>query len=119
MVGLRLGFIGTGNITTALVEGLCTAQDAPASVFVSPRNPEKAASRICWLRQQRPGGSTSKHSERSENKMDIGPSWMLWILSWCGWARVLPNSMTPRDEERMNNDAQSARGVLSYSMIPL
>ena len=42
-MAMRLGFIGTGNITTALVEGLCTAQDPPLSVLVSPRNAEKAA----------------------------------------------------------------------------
>lgn len=40
---MKLGFIGTGNITTVLVEGLCTAQDPPASILVSPRNAEKAA----------------------------------------------------------------------------
>jgi pyrroline-5-carboxylate reductase len=40
---LRFGFIGTGNITTALVEGLCTSQEAPESILVSPRNAAKAA----------------------------------------------------------------------------
>jgi pyrroline-5-carboxylate reductase len=39
----KLGFIGTGRITTALVEGLCTTQDPPAIVLVSPRNAENAA----------------------------------------------------------------------------
>ena len=39
---MRFGFVGTGRITTALVEGLCTAQDPPAAVLVSPRNAEKA-----------------------------------------------------------------------------
>ena len=40
---MRLGFIGTGRITTALVEGFCTTPDPPASIIVSPRNAEKAA----------------------------------------------------------------------------
>ncbi|MBW2122428.1 MAG: NAD(P)-binding domain-containing protein, partial [Deltaproteobacteria bacterium] len=40
---MRLGFVGTGSITCALVEGLCTAEKPPARILVSPRNPEKAA----------------------------------------------------------------------------
>jgi pyrroline-5-carboxylate reductase len=39
---MRLEFIGTGRITTALVEGFCTTPDPPASIIVSPRNAEKA-----------------------------------------------------------------------------
>jgi len=39
----NLGFIGTGNITTALIEGLCTTGEAPESVLVSPRNAAKAS----------------------------------------------------------------------------
>jgi len=39
----NLGFIGTGNITTALVGGLCTAGEPPKSILVSPRNGTKAA----------------------------------------------------------------------------
>jgi len=39
---MRLGFIGTGRITTALVEGFCTTPDPPASIIMSPRNAEKA-----------------------------------------------------------------------------
>ena len=38
----RFGFIGTGNIASALVKGFCTAQDPPVKVMVSPRNAEKA-----------------------------------------------------------------------------
>ncbi|RLB67433.1 MAG: pyrroline-5-carboxylate reductase, partial [Deltaproteobacteria bacterium] len=34
----QLGFIGTGNITTAMVEGLCTADSPPVTIVVSPRN---------------------------------------------------------------------------------
>jgi len=37
------GFIGTGTITSALVTGLCTSPHPPASIWVSPRNAQKAA----------------------------------------------------------------------------
>jgi pyrroline-5-carboxylate reductase len=39
---MKLGFIGTGNITAALVEGFCTLPDYPYNIIVSPRNAEKA-----------------------------------------------------------------------------
>jgi pyrroline-5-carboxylate reductase len=38
----RLGFIGTGNIASALVKGFCRAQAPPVKIIVSPRNAEKA-----------------------------------------------------------------------------
>ena len=40
---MSIGFIGTGHITTALVEGLCAEGDAPEAIVLSPRNAEKAA----------------------------------------------------------------------------
>ena len=40
---MTIGFIGTGNITTAVVTGLCTAEPAPSEVLLSPRNAAKAA----------------------------------------------------------------------------
>ena len=40
---MRLGFIGTGTITTAVVTGLCTADRTPEHVLVSPRNAARAA----------------------------------------------------------------------------
>lgn len=40
---MRLGFIGTGHITAAVVTGLCTSDRAPARVLLSPRNAAKAA----------------------------------------------------------------------------
>lgn len=39
---LVIGFIGTGNIASALVEGFATL-DAPPAILVSPRNREKSA----------------------------------------------------------------------------
>lgn len=38
----RIGFIGTGNITEAVVTGLATCADAPTEVWLSPRNAQVA-----------------------------------------------------------------------------
>jgi pyrroline-5-carboxylate reductase len=40
---MNLGFIGTGEITVAMVTGFCTGQPGPERIVVSPRNAEKAA----------------------------------------------------------------------------
>ena len=40
---MKIGFIGTGNIASAVVQGLCTAEPRPERVVLSPRNAEKAA----------------------------------------------------------------------------
>jgi pyrroline-5-carboxylate reductase len=40
---MKLGFIGTGAITTAIVTGLCTASKTPKGLVVSPRNAAKSA----------------------------------------------------------------------------
>lgn len=42
-MGVKIGFIGTGVITSALVTGFCSAGDLDHSIFLSPRNAEKAA----------------------------------------------------------------------------
>ena len=39
---MRLGFVGTGVITSAIVTGLCTLPNPMTSILVSPRNREKA-----------------------------------------------------------------------------
>lgn len=39
---MTIGFIGTGNIASALVRGLCTSDSPPSRILVSPRNAEKA-----------------------------------------------------------------------------
>lgn len=41
-IPMRLGFIGTGNITEALVTGLCTGQAPPEEIWISARNQHKA-----------------------------------------------------------------------------
>jgi pyrroline-5-carboxylate reductase len=38
----RIGFVGTGTITEAVVTGLCTLPDPPPRITVSPRNAERA-----------------------------------------------------------------------------
>jgi len=40
---MRLGFIGTGTITAAIVEGIFKSHSAIESVYLSPRNAETAA----------------------------------------------------------------------------
>ena len=40
---MRIGFIGVGNIATAVARGLCRATPAPEKLLLSPRNAEKAA----------------------------------------------------------------------------
>ena len=40
---MRYGFIGTGGITTAIVSGLCTTDELPPAIWVSPRNRDNAA----------------------------------------------------------------------------
>lgn len=43
MEQVRIGFVGTGAITEAVVRGLCTADSPPTQVLLSPRNAERAA----------------------------------------------------------------------------
>lgn len=40
---MTIGFIGIGNIASALVRGLCASPRPPSRILVSPRNAEKAA----------------------------------------------------------------------------
>jgi pyrroline-5-carboxylate reductase len=42
-MGMRLGFVGTGVITEAVIRGLCRAEHAISSILVSPRNELTAA----------------------------------------------------------------------------
>lgn len=39
---MKVGFLGTGAITSALVTGLCTAEQIVDSIYLSPRNKEKS-----------------------------------------------------------------------------
>ena len=48
---MKLGFIGTGRITTLVVEGLCAAWIPGLSILLSPRNAAKA-SRLAALYSQ-------------------------------------------------------------------
>lgn len=42
-MGVNIGFIGTGVITSALVTGLCSGKDLDHRIYLSPRNAERAA----------------------------------------------------------------------------
>lgn len=39
---MNIGFIGTGAIAQAIIQGLCTCAQAPDAVWVSPRNRQRA-----------------------------------------------------------------------------
>ena len=39
---MKLGFIGTGNITVAVVKGICTSNISYKKILISPRNKKKA-----------------------------------------------------------------------------
>ena len=39
---MRIGFIGTGTISSAMVTGLCTSQLPVESIWISPRNKDKS-----------------------------------------------------------------------------
>jgi len=41
-MSLKLGFLGTGTISEAVVRGICSAASIDASIIVSPRNQERA-----------------------------------------------------------------------------
>ncbi|KJS20150.1 MAG: hypothetical protein VR72_15665 [Clostridiaceae bacterium BRH_c20a] len=42
-MGVNIGFIGTGTITSALVTGLCSYGDLDHRIYLSPRNAERAS----------------------------------------------------------------------------
>ena len=50
---MRLGFIGTGTITSAIVTGLCRANPPSSPILVSPRNAEKASALAATYSQVR------------------------------------------------------------------
>lgn len=39
---MKIGFVGTGNITSALVKGLCTSNNPPDKILVSSRNEQNS-----------------------------------------------------------------------------
>ena len=39
---MKLGFIGTGNITVAVVNGICTSKISTSKIIISSRNKNKA-----------------------------------------------------------------------------
>ncbi len=51
---MTIGFIGTGNIASAVVTGLCAAQAPSGMTLVSPRGTARAAEAIVRALPQRP-----------------------------------------------------------------
>lgn len=66
-VMMRIGFIGTGAITVALVTGLCTAKQVTDSIWVSPRNEEKSKQ----LQQQFPQVKIGQSNQDVIDNADI------------------------------------------------
>ncbi|HWQ09110.1 MAG TPA: NAD(P)-binding domain-containing protein [Holophaga sp.] len=62
---LRLGFIGTGNIASAVVEGFCTS-GASCSILVSPRNERKSRALEGRFPQVRRAGSNQEALDGSD-----------------------------------------------------
>lgn len=64
---MRIGFIGTGAITVALVTGLCTTKQVVGSIWVSPRNKEKSK----LLQKQYPQVIIGKSNQNVVDNTDI------------------------------------------------
>jgi len=62
---LQLGFIGTGNIASAVVEGFCTA-GAPCRILVSPRSEAKGRELAGRFPQVRRAGSNQEVLDRCD-----------------------------------------------------
>lgn len=63
---MKLGFIGTGEITVAMVTGFCTAEPRPNQVWVSPRNAGKAARLAAAFPEVEVAASNQEVVERSD-----------------------------------------------------
>ena len=57
---MKLGFVGTGEITSAMVTGLSSCGAAPHSIRLSPRNPAVAAD----LAHRFPGVSVASSNQK-------------------------------------------------------
>jgi pyrroline-5-carboxylate reductase len=62
----RLGFVGSGAITSAIVTGLCSEGGAPYEICVSPRNAEVAAELASRYEQVRVAASNQAVLDESE-----------------------------------------------------
>jgi len=63
---MKLGFIGTGAITTAMVEGLCKADNPPADILLSPRNMKKAEKLVARFASVRIAGNNQVVADESD-----------------------------------------------------
>lgn len=64
-----LGFIGTGTITHAIVTGLCTAQDPPPQIWVSPRSNRRARNLAASYPNVHVAGSNQEVLDRTDTVM--------------------------------------------------
>ena len=61
----RLGFIGTGSIASAVVEGFCTS-GRPCRIVLSPRNEQKAAALAARFEQVQRAATNQEVLDRSQ-----------------------------------------------------
>lgn len=66
MVGMNIGFIGTGVITTALVTGFCSGKDLGHKIYLSPRNARRASELAGKFENVTVCGSNQEVLDRSE-----------------------------------------------------
>lgn len=65
-MGVNIGFIGTGVISSALVKGFCYGKDLDHKIYVSPRNAERAAALAADFENVAVAGSNQEVLDRSE-----------------------------------------------------
>ena len=78
---MKLGFIGTGIITTSVVTGFCESGMENLQIVVSPRNKERAQMLHEWPEQMEKGRS-ARFSMRFCRKPGSGRRG-LRLLIWC------------------------------------
>ena len=69
---MNFGFIGTGNITTALVEGFCIIEAASNHILVSPRNAAKASRFTDQFLQVKVAADSQKHASALNAELVTG-----------------------------------------------
>lgn len=65
-MGMNIGFIGTGVITSALVTGFCSGKDLDHRIILSPRNGQRAAALADQFAQVTVAGSNQEVLDRAE-----------------------------------------------------
>ncbi|WP_308892180.1 NAD(P)-binding domain-containing protein [Candidatus Desulfosporosinus nitrosoreducens] len=65
-MGMSIGFIGTGVITSALVTGFCSGEDLDHRIYLSPRNAERASELAGKFKNVTVAGSNQEVLDKSE-----------------------------------------------------